>query len=148
MANECKYVKDICAVTLHDTKLNVETANIIKNLCACALNCCDGCKWENRFFFRTLYAGLQFHCFYSFFVLDETECILKCYNLAELYSKSLAKHYTSPIDASSEEMHKSQWKLYTIYKDLAISLDPSLFTVIKDVLSIVMIYADFKTICE
>ncbi|KAF7379791.1 hypothetical protein HZH68_016739 [Vespula germanica] len=119
MANECKYVKDICAVTLHDTKLNVETANIIKNLCACALNCCDG---------------------------YEIECILKCYNLAELYSKSLAKHYTSPIDASSEEMHKSQWKLYTIYKDLAISLDPSLFTVIEDVLSIVMIYADFKTI--
>lgn len=85
---------------------------------------------------------------FSFFVLGEIECILKCYNSAELYSKSLAKHYTSPIDVSSEEMHKSKWKLYTIYKDLAISLDPSLLTVIEDVLSLVIAYADLKTICE
>ncbi|XP_035724093.1 kinetochore-associated protein 1-like [Vespa mandarinia] len=118
MANECKYVKDICILTLHDVKLNAETANIIKNLCASALNYCDR---------------------------GEIECILKCYNSAELYSKSLDKHYTSPIDVSSKEIHKSQWKLYTIYKDFAISLDPSLLTVIEDVLSLVIAYADFKS---
>ncbi|KAI4477863.1 hypothetical protein M0804_012343 [Polistes exclamans] len=116
-ANECKYVKDVCRLTLNNTKVNVETAKIIKSLCARALNCCTGC---------------------------EIEYILKYHNLADLYSKSLATNNTSTVNENPEKIQKSQLKLHTMYNDLVISFEPLFFTVIKDVLSIVIKYANFK----
>ncbi|XP_015182547.1 PREDICTED: kinetochore-associated protein 1 [Polistes dominula] len=118
-ADECKYVKDVCRLTLNNVKVNVDTAKIIKSLCACALNCCTG---------------------------YEIECILKYYNLADLYSKSLATNNTNTTNENTEKIHKSQLKLYTMYNDLVISLEPLFFTVIKDVLSIVINYTNFKII--
>ncbi|KAI4495651.1 hypothetical protein M0802_008486 [Mischocyttarus mexicanus] len=118
-ADECKYVKDVCELTLNDTKLNVEIAKIIKNLCACALNCCTGC---------------------------EMECILKYHNLADLYSKSLTRNNSNTVNENPEHVHKSQLKLYTMYNDLAISLDPLFLSILKNLLSIVTKYTDFKII--
>ncbi|KAK2580274.1 hypothetical protein KPH14_012521 [Odynerus spinipes] len=120
-ADECKYVNDICKLMLQNVKVTTETIHVIKGLCASALNCC--------------YDG-------------EIEDILKSYNWVNLYAQSLAKYRTNTIDINSGEKYKTQWKLYTIYKDLAISLDPLLLTVLETVLFIAIAYTDSPNTCH
>lgn len=69
--------------------------------------------------------------------------MLLLYNWINLYQQCLSGQITyisNSVDKKQNEILKSNWKLYTIYKDLAITTDVSLLPLFRNIISIQKFY--------
>lgn len=57
-------------------------------------------------------------------------------NLYQMCSNKNLRYGSNSVDIKHEELSRSQWKLYTIYKDLAIATDEFLLPLFKNAISI------------
>ncbi|XP_017761105.1 PREDICTED: kinetochore-associated protein 1 [Eufriesea mexicana] len=111
LTDECQYVYKICLFIMQHFKMNADVVITIQKLCSAALcECLD----------------------------DELQSILLLYTWINLYQEWYNKNLRydlNSVDMKHEEIPRSNWKLYTIYKDLSISTDEFLLPLLRNVIS-------------
>ncbi|KAL6441056.1 hypothetical protein ACFW04_003425 [Cataglyphis niger] len=101
-----KYIYKICLLALQHAAVNTDTVKVIKNLSASILNICQDSDLESAVILYT--------------------CISVCPSLFIQYCSNIRQ----------EIGPHSGWKLYTIYKSQAISLDERLLFLFNDTMSL------------
>lgn len=80
-------------------------------------------------------------------ITDDLQSMLLLYTWTNLYQECSNKNFrygSNTADIGHEEVSRSKWKLYTVYKDLAIAADEFLLPLFRDVISIDKFYV-FKS---
>ncbi|XP_046140981.1 kinetochore-associated protein 1 isoform X1 [Osmia bicornis bicornis] len=118
LTDECQYIYKICSIILQYAKMDVDIAIAIaiRNLSSSALCVC---------------------------LDDDLQSMLLLYNWINLYQQCLSEkipYNSNSTDKKQNEILKSNWKLYTIYKDLAITTDESLLPLFRNIISIQKFY--------
>ncbi|KAG7212947.1 hypothetical protein KM043_002288 [Ampulex compressa] len=108
---ECRYTVEMCFTTLLSKRLNIEIAHIIENLTASAL-----CKCSDVDLYNTLQSNVW----------------------AKLYIELIDKHHTVTEDVKCIAVPMLYSKLYSIYKDLAVTADHILLPLFKDTMGILI----------
>ncbi|XP_068973508.1 kinetochore-associated protein 1 isoform X2 [Bombus flavifrons] len=112
MTHECQYIHKICLFIMQDITRDADVAVTVQSLSSAALCVCSD---------------------------DELQSMLLLYTWANLYqmcSNKNLRYGSNSVDIKHEELSRSQWKLYTIYKDLAIATDEFLLPLFKNAISI------------
>nr|XP_012139926.1 PREDICTED: kinetochore-associated protein 1 isoform X3 [Megachile rotundata] len=114
--DECQYIYKICLTLLQYAKMDLDNSIVIRNLSSSTLCVC---------------------------VDDDLQTMLFLYNWINLYQQCFtesAMYNSSSVDTRQNEISKSSWKLYTIYKDLAITTDKSLLPLFRNIISVQRFY--------
>ncbi|XP_012139927.2 kinetochore component rough deal isoform X2 [Megachile rotundata] len=114
--DECQYIYKICLTLLQYAKMDLDNSIVIRNLSSSTLCVC---------------------------VDDDLQTMLFLYNWINLYQQCFtesAMYNSSSVDTKQNEISKSSWKLYTIYKDLAITTDKSLLPLFRNIISVQRFY--------
>ncbi|XP_078043624.1 kinetochore component rough deal [Augochlora pura] len=108
--NECPYIYKICLTILQYTEMDEDTAIAVKNLISSALCVCPD---------------------------NELQSVLSLAIWVNLYQECFNKgnkYGLNHLDAQQEETLKTNWKLYTVYKDLAIAADGFMLPLFRDMI--------------
>ncbi|XP_076666441.1 kinetochore component rough deal isoform X2 [Andrena cerasifolii] len=111
MADECQYIHKICFLMLKYVKMDADIAFAVQNLISSALCACSN---DDLWHMLLLYVWMNlYQCFNN-----NTRCSLQSMNKNE------------------EGLPITSWKLYTIYKDLAVTADESLLPLFRNMISV------------
>ncbi|CAK9795523.1 Kinetochore-associated protein 1 [Anthophora quadrimaculata] len=110
--DECQHVSKICHLILQHAKMDADIAIVMRNLCCSALCVC---------------------------LDDELQSMLLLHSWVNLYqecSNKNLKHGLNTVDIKHDEISRTNWKLYNIYKDLAIAADEFLLPLFRNAIFI------------
>ncbi|XP_076239619.1 kinetochore component rough deal [Calliopsis andreniformis] len=111
MQDECKYIQKMCSLMLQYAKTDTNIASTVHSLISSALCVCSD---------------------------EELQPMLILYIWANLYQECFNESTTydpSTLNLNQEEMQRTNWKLYTIYKELAIAADEFLLPLFRTMIS-------------
>nr|XP_031834424.1 uncharacterized protein LOC116427799 [Nomia melanderi] len=114
--NECPYMFKMCLMMLQHIKMDEDIVITIQNLISSTLCVCADDQLQSMLL---LFVGINLY--------------QECFNKSN-------KHGSSVFDTKQEEMSKMDWKLYTIYKDLAIAADELILSLFRDMISMQQLY--------
>ncbi|XP_076384930.1 kinetochore component rough deal isoform X2 [Megalopta genalis] len=114
--DECPYIYKICLTILQYTEMDEDAAIAIKNLISSALCVC----LDNE-----LQSVLSLAVWINLYQ--------ECFNKGNKYGLNL-------LDAQQEETLRTNWKLYTVYKDLAIAADGFMLPLFRDMIFMQQFY--------
>ncbi|XP_076175419.1 kinetochore component rough deal isoform X1 [Ptiloglossa arizonensis] len=116
MPEECQYVHKMCFLMLQYTEMESDIAVIIRNLSSSTLCVC---------------------------LNDELQSMLSLFVWANLYQNCFNKNTicsSKKVNTMQEEILRPNWKLYTIYNDIAIAADEFLLPLFRDMISVQKFY--------
>ncbi|XP_076628517.1 kinetochore component rough deal [Colletes latitarsis] len=116
MPEECQYIHKMCLLMLQYAKMDSDMVVNVQNLISATLCICSNDQLQSML------------------------SLLVCANLfQDCFNKSTV-HSSNETNTMQENISIANWKLYTIYKDLAIAADELLLPVFRDVISVQKFY--------
>ncbi|XP_053980593.1 kinetochore-associated protein 1 [Hylaeus volcanicus] len=112
MQEECQYIHKMCSLMLQYAEMDPGIAVNIQNLISTSLCVCSDDELQSMLLLL-VWSNLYQDCF-----------------------NKTTKHRSDEPSTIQKEVSKTNWKLYTIYKDLAIAADELLLPLFRDVISL------------